>query len=51
MILALSKEILRLAQRFDFTKKNPKLIYVSSTEAVISLEDSILAAYLHLVGF
>ena len=51
VILALSKEILRLAQRFDFTKKNPKLIYVSSTEAVISLEDSILAAYLHLVGF
>ncbi len=51
VILALNKEILRLAQRFDFTKKNPKLIYVSSTEAVISLEDSILAAYLHLVGF
>lgn len=51
LILALNKEILRLAQRFDFTKKNPKLVYISSTEAVISLEDSILAAYLHLVGF
>lgn len=51
LILTLNKEILRLAQRFDFTKKNPKLIYISSTEAVISLEDSILAAYLHLVGF
>lgn len=49
--LTLSMDLLRLAQRFDLTKKNPKLIYVCSTENVISLEDSILAAYLHLVGF
>lgn len=49
--LTLTMDILRLAQRFDLTKKNPKLIYVCSTERVLSLEDSILAAYLHLVGF
>lgn len=50
-VLNLPKDILRLIQGFDFTKKNPKLIYINTTETIISLEDSILAAYLNLVGF
>ena len=50
-ILNLPKDILRLMQNFDFTKKNPKLIYVNTTEKIISLEDSIMIAFLNLVGF
>lgn len=50
-VLNLNKDILRMIQRFDFTKKNPKLIFILTTECVLSLEDSILAAFLNLVGF
>ena len=49
--LNLPKDLLRKIQKFDFTKKNPKLIYINPTEERISLEDSILAAFLSLVGF
>lgn len=49
--LYLPKEVLRLIQKFDFTRKNPKLIFVLSTEETLSLEDSITVAFLHLVGF
>lgn len=49
--LNLPKEIVRLIQRFDFTKKNPKLVYINTGETVISLEDSILTAFLNLIGF
>ena len=50
-VLNLNKEIIRLIQKFDFTRKNPKLIYINTTESIISLEDSILTAFLNLVGF
>ena len=30
---------------------NPKLIYINTSETVISLEDSILTVFLHLMGF
>ena len=50
-ILNLDKKIIRMIQGFDFTKKNPKLIYVDTTEQTISLEDSILIAFLNLIGF
>lgn len=50
-ILNMPKEIVRLIQKFDFTKKNPKLIYINTGEKIISLEDSILAAFLNLAGF
>lgn len=50
-VLNLNKEILRLIQKFDFTKKNPKMIFINTTEKLLSLEDSILAAFLNLVGF
>lgn len=50
-VLNLPKEIIRMIQNFDFTKKNPKLIYINTAETVISLEDSILTAFLNLIGF
>ena len=50
-VLNLNREITRLLQKFDFTKKNPKFIYIHTTEEVPSLEDAILAAFLNLVGF
>lgn len=49
--LNLKKDILRMIQKFDFTKKNPKLIYINTGENPISLEDSIVAAFLNLIGF
>ena len=49
--LNMEKKLLRLIQNFDFTKKNPKLIYVITGETTLSLEDTILASYLNLVGF
>lgn len=50
-VLNMNKDILRLIQKFDFTKKNPKAVYISTTERLISLEDAILTAYLNLIGF
>lgn len=50
-VLNLKKDITRMIQKFDFTKKNPKIIYIHTTENIVSLEDSILAAFLNLVGF
>lgn len=49
--LNLDKSILRMIQKFDFTKKNPKLIYIVTGEDVLSLEDSIYVAYLNQIGF
>lgn len=50
-VLNLQKDIIRMIQRFDFTKMNPKIVYINTTETPISLEDSILTAFLNLVGF
>lgn len=50
-VLNLPKDIIRMIQKFDFTKKNPKLIYINTSETVISLEDTILTAFLNLIGF
>lgn len=50
-VLNLPKEFVRMIQKFDFTKKNPKLIYINTSETVISMEDSILVAFLNLIGF
>jgi len=51
IILNMSTEIVRLIQKFDFTKKNPKVVYINTTEKVISKEDAVLMAFLNLVGF
>lgn len=50
-ILHLDISLVREIQKFDFTKKNPKLIYILANEKILSLEDSIIIAFLHLVGF
>lgn len=50
-ILNMKKEIIRMIQKFDFTKVNPKIVYINTTESAISLEDTILMAFLNLVGF
>ncbi len=50
-ILNMKKEILRMIQKFDFTKVNPKIVYINTSEKEISLEDSILMAFLNLAGF
>lgn len=49
--LNLEKDLLRLIQKFDFTKKNPKLIYLITGEAILSLEDAIRAVFLNMLGF
>ncbi len=50
-VLNMKKEILRMIQKFDFTKINPKLVYINVTEENISLEDTILTVFLNLLGF
>ena len=50
-VLNLRKELIRMLQRFDFTKKNPKLVCVCASEQTASLEDAILLTFLNLVGF
>ncbi len=50
-VLHLPVEIVRMIQKFDFTKKNPKLLYIHTGETVISLEDSVVTAFLNLIGF
>lgn len=50
-VLNLPTNIIRMIQKFDFTKKNPKMIYINTGETVISLQDSILVAFLNMIGF
>lgn len=50
-VLNLDRNLLRIIQKFDFTRKNPKLLLINATEQMLSLEDSILVAFLNLVGF
>lgn len=49
--LTMSTDIVRMIQKFDFTKKNPKIIYINTSERIITPEDSILMAFLSLLGF
>lgn len=50
-VLNLPKNIVRLIQAFDFTQKNPKMIYVLTDESPVTIEDAILVNYLSLIGF
>lgn len=43
--LNLPKEVTRLLQAFDFTKKNPKLLYINTSDELISLEDTIYLTF------
>ena len=49
-VLSMPKEIVQMIQNFDFTKRNPKILYVN-TGRTISYDDSILLAFLNLIGF
>ena len=40
-----------MIQKFDFTKKNPKLIYILTDESSLTLEETIMTSYLNLLGF
>ena len=50
-VLNLDKTIVRLIQKFDFTKVNPKIICLSLDEQCMSLEDTIFLKFLSLIGF
>lgn len=51
VVLGLRKDLLQRLQSFDFTRKNPKLVLISTTDSAASLEDAILLTFLSLVGF
>ena len=50
-ILNMDHQIIRMLQDFDFTRHNPKIVYVNTGERTISIEDAIVIAFLNLVGF
>lgn len=50
-VLNMNTDIVRMIQRFDFTRRNPKMVYINTTEKAVSLEDAILTAFLNLIGF
>lgn len=50
-ILTLNKEILRMIQKYDFTKKVPKLVIIDTKENIGSREDAIITAFLSFIGF
>lgn len=49
--LDLPKDILKKIQSFDFTQKNPKIVMVNTKERILSIDDSIILAYLSFIGF
>lgn len=51
VILNMNKDIIRLIQKFDFTKYIPKVVAVACSETNFSLDDAILFAFLHFAGF
>ncbi len=50
-VLNLDKVSLRMIQNFDFTKVNPKIIYIVTSESVLSPQDAIYFSFFNLVGF
>ncbi len=51
VVMNLDKRIMRLIQSLDFTKKNPKIVLINTDEEGYKLEESIVIAFLHLIGF
>ena len=49
--LGMGKDLLRLLQAFDFTRKNPKVVCVDAVEGGTTLRDAILLTLLNLLGF
>ena len=50
-VLSMKKEWIRMIQKFDFTRKNPKVLCMNTLEQMASKEDAILLAFLSLIGF
>ncbi len=50
-VMNLPKDLVRMIQKFDFTKKNPKVVYINTSEKMVSLDDAVLIAFLNLIGF
>lgn len=50
-VLSMDKTLLRLIQGYDFTKTIPKILLIHTRESNGTKEDSILLAYLSLIGF
>lgn len=50
-ILNLDKNILELIQKFDYPFKVPKVLIYDNDETIFSEEDSIILAFLNLIGF
>lgn len=50
-VLNMKKELIRMIQGFDFTKKNPKIVAVNTRDQSPSLEDTILLTFLNKLGF
>lgn len=51
VVLNMDKDIIRLIQKFDFTKYIPKVVAIACNETNFSLDDAILFAFLHYAGF
>lgn len=49
--LSLEKDLLKILQRFDFTKQIPKLIYIDAVEQTFSVEECIRLVLCNLFGF
>ena len=47
----LPKDIINLIQKFDFTKINPKIVYLNTTENILKLDETMLIQYLSFLGF
>lgn len=50
-ILDLDKVTLNLIQKFDFTKKNPKVVIVDTDEKMTDFIDCVYILFLNLIGF
>ena len=49
--LSMPENIVRKIQDFDFTRDNPKIIYIYAGQQQISIEDAVILLYLHYIGF
>ncbi len=51
VVMNIDTNIARQIQNMDFTKRNPKLVLINTSEVEYGLEESIVLAYLRLIGF
>ena len=51
VLLDLSQDILLKLQNFDFTKVPPKYIFISTKRYTFTLEETVVANFLHFLGF